>query len=96
MAKTKKLSVVDGGGETPAAPAKKTKCPFSRAEMEALEGTPVTIKVGDREVLATFRGFSTGSFGFFLSDKLELELDGKRVKLQANINLTVVGSKDAE
>ena len=42
------------------------------------------------------KSFKSGSYGFFLNDKITIEIDGKPVKLQANIVLTVANSKPKE
>ena len=89
MAKQKKAD------PKPAAP-----CPVSR---EAFHGkAPVLmIDLGDGEkhvakFLAPAKDFSTGSFGWGVSEKFVVMIDGKPVKVQASINLAVVGSKLSE
>lgn len=71
----------------------KTTCPVSRAEF-LKEAKTLTIKVGDKEFIASPRQFSTGSLGWNVNDKMTVEVNGKPVTLQVGMNLTVVGSKD--
>lgn len=64
------------------------------------EGERVALAIGvarhkDKDGNLAF-GFSTGSFGWGASDKITIMVDGVPVKVQASVNLTVVGSKDAE
>ena len=43
---------------------------------------------------AAVKEFSTGSLGWNINDKLQLEVDGKPVTVQVGLNLTIIGSKD--
>lgn len=45
---------------------------------------------------ADAKTFKKGSYGFFLNDKITVMVNGKPVKCQANILLTVVNSKPQE
>lgn len=78
--------------------SKKTECPINRIEFA--EHAPVLtgqIANGSGQVLpliASPKEFSTGSFGWHSNEKMTLVINGKAVKVQANILLTVVGSKD--
>lgn len=60
---------------------------------EILNSAPLVVKVGEHALLATPKQFSTGSVGFHGQGKVHLVVDGKPVVLQANLLLTVVGSK---
>ena len=42
------------------------------------------------------KAFSTGSFGWYLNGKTVIQVDGKPLNVQVGLNLTVVGSKEAE
>ena len=48
------------------------------------------------ELIADKREFSTGSFGWYHNGKTTITVDGKPLSVQVGINLTVVGSKEAE
>ena len=73
----------------------KTPCPISKSQfLEKAEGVKVTL--GGNEMLADKREFSTGSFGWYLSGKAMIRVDGKALAVQVGLNLTVVGSKEAE
>ncbi len=73
--------------------AKKTSCPISRAEF-AQHAKPIVVKIGDKEYTAIAKEFSTGSLGWNINDKVNIEIGGKLVTVQIGMNLTVVGSKD--
>lgn len=73
----------------------KTTCPITATTFS--EKAPPTIKVNinGRECLAQRKEFQTGSFGYYLNEKVVIEVDGKPLTLTAGMNLIVVGSKDA-
>jgi hypothetical protein len=47
-------------------------------------------------MIADPKTFSTGSFGWYMNGKTTITVDGKPLPVQVGLNLTVVGSKDAE
>jgi hypothetical protein len=55
----------------------------------------LTARLGDNVLTLEPALFSTGSYGYKHQGKLVLEIGGKRVRLQANLILTVVHSKGA-
>ncbi len=86
MSKTKK---------DPTAPAepKVTKCAINRATFN--EGAkPLIVEVDGRKMALSPREFSTGSLGWFANEKSMIEVGGEPVKVQIQVNVTVVGSKD--
>jgi hypothetical protein len=52
------------------------------------------IQVGDQKLLMEPKKFSTGSVGFFSNGKVTMNVGGKLVKMQANVMLTAIGSKE--
>jgi hypothetical protein len=73
----------------------KSPCPVTKTQfLETAE--PVKITVGASEIIADKREFSTGSFGWYYNGKTNIMVDGKLLSVQVGLNLTVVGSKDAE
>ena len=52
-----------------------------------VEGVPLT---------AEPKEFSTGSFGWYLSGKATVMVDGKPVQVQVGANLTIIGSKESK
>jgi hypothetical protein len=54
------------------------------------------VAINGQEMLAEVKSFSTGSFGWYLNGKIVATIDGKPVSVQIGMNLTVVGSKEAE
>jgi hypothetical protein len=72
----------------------KTTCPISRADFHA-RAKPVSITIGDRQLTADVKEFSTGSFGWYLNAKATLAVGGVAVPVQINANLIIVGSKEA-
>ena len=73
----------------------KSASPVSRTQfLENAESVKVTIN--GQEIIADKREFSTGSFGWYYNGKINIAVDGKTLSVQVGLNLTVVGSKDAE
>jgi hypothetical protein len=73
--------------------AKKTTCPITRKEFR--DGAkPLTIVIEGNSMTADPKEFSTGSLGWYLNNKANVEIDGKRVTVQIGMNLTIVGSKE--
>lgn len=73
----------------------KNPCPISKTQfLEKAEA--VRLSINGNEMLADRREFSTGSFGWYLNGKTVITVDGKPLNVQVGINLTVVGSKEAE
>jgi hypothetical protein len=69
--------------------------PISRTQfIEKAE--PVKIVIAGQEVIADKKEFSTGSFGWYYNGKINITVDGKLLPIQVGLNLTVVGSKEAE
>jgi hypothetical protein len=73
----------------------KTSCPVSLTQFME-KATPLKISINGQEMLAEVKSFSTGSFGWYLNGKTVIEIDGKAVSVQIGMNMTVVGSKEAE
>ncbi len=72
----------------------KTACPIDRTEFKQ-NASPVTFEIAGTQVTADPREFSTGSFGWYFTGKVTIEVAGKKLPVQVGCNLTVVGSKDA-
>ncbi|HWO23483.1 MAG TPA: hypothetical protein VNO30_32300 [Kofleriaceae bacterium] len=73
----------------------KTSCPVSLTQfLEKAEALKVVIN--GQEMHAEVKQFSTGSFGWYMNQKLTVQIDGKPVQVQIGMNMAVVGSKDAE
>lgn len=75
--------------------APKSHCPISRDEFCA-KAQFIEVKIGAHTFLADPKTFSTGSLGWNVNAKLPMEVGGKLVMCQVGLNLTVIGSKDAE
>jgi hypothetical protein len=72
----------------------KTTCPIAREDFKKAASS-VTFEIAGARVTAEPREFSTGSFGWYYTGKISIEVNGKMVPVQVGCNLTVVGSKDA-
>jgi hypothetical protein len=73
----------------------KSACPVSKTQfVEKAEALKVVIN--GQEQLAEVKEFSTGSFGWNINAKIVVQVDGKPLSVQVGMNMTVVGSKDAE
>jgi hypothetical protein len=73
----------------------KTTCPVSLTQFLE-KATPLKITINGQDQLAEVKSFSTGSFGWYLNGKTVIEIDGKAISVQIGMNMTVVGSKEAE
>lgn len=73
----------------------KTSCPVSKTQFIE-KAQPLRVSINGQEMLAEVKEFSTGSFGWYMNGKTVVEIDGKAVSVQIGMNLTVVGSKEAE
>jgi hypothetical protein len=73
----------------------KSASPVTRTQfLEKAE--PVKVTINGQEIVADKREFSTGSFGWYYNGKISIPVDGKTLSVQVGLNLTVVGSKEAE
>lgn len=73
---------------------RKTKCPISLADfLETAKAMPIVI--GGQAYSAPPRKFASGSFGWYVNEKLFYSLGGQELKVQIGINLTIIGSKEA-
>jgi hypothetical protein len=73
----------------------KSACPLSLSQFLD-KAEPLKVTVNGQEMLAEVKSFSTGSFGWYLNGKTAIAVDGKAVSVQIGMNLTVVGSKEAD
>jgi hypothetical protein len=73
---------------------RKTECPISRREFLA-QAKPLEVTVNGVTLALSPKLFSTGSFGFYLGDKVTVRIGDTLVKVQLGINATVIGSKEA-
>ena len=72
----------------------KTPCPISRQEFKD-HAQPVTFEIAGTPVTADWKEFSTGSFGWYFSGKVTVDVNGKKLPVQVGCNMTIVGSKAA-
>ena len=73
----------------------KSPCPLSKTQFID-KAEPVKVVINGQEIIADKREFSTGSFGWYYNGKTTITVDGKPLSIQVGLNLTVVGSKEAE
>ena len=73
----------------------KSPCPVTRTQFVE-KAEPLKVVVDGRELTAQVKEFSTGSFGWNVNEKVTITVDGKPLSVQIGMNLTVVGSKDAD
>ncbi len=71
----------------------KIPCPVDRPEFLG-NASAVSFEIAGTPVTAEPREFSTGSFGWYFTGKVSIEVNGKKLPVQVGCNLTVVGSKD--
>lgn len=70
---------------------KKTECPVTREEF-VKNAKPITVVINGETKVASPKEFSTGSFGWYLGEKVAIQVGDTPVKVQIGMNLTVVGS----
>lgn len=68
-------------------------CPITRSEFRE-HAKALKVEINGIPMMAEVKEFSTGSFGWYLSGKSVVDINGKQVSVQIGMNLTVVGSKD--
>lgn len=71
----------------------KTVCPLTRDEFNK-KADEIIVVIAGREFNLEPREFSTGSLGWNLNEKVEVKVNGKTVKCQVGLNVTVIGSKE--
>lgn len=71
----------------------KSSLPITRQQFrDAAKSVVVTIN--GKEFKVPKKEFSTGSLGWYLNEKMDVEIDGHEIKVQIGLNLTIVGSKE--
>lgn len=72
----------------------KTECSI---DLQTFQEKATTIKatINGKDILIPVKVFATGSFGWYLNEKVLVEIDGQMHSVQIGANLIVVGSKDA-
>jgi len=55
---------------------------------------PLELSINGKKVVVNPKQFSTGSFGWYLNEKMTLTVGDKAVTVQLGLNFTVVGSKE--
>ena len=73
----------------------KSPCPVSLKQFTE-KAEPLKVVINGQEMIAEVKAFSTGSFGWYINGKTNVTVDGKVVSVQIGMNLTVVGSKEAD
>lgn len=76
----------------PATAAKK-ECPITREEFRT-HAKAIPVVINGVSYNAEPDEFSTGSFGFKISQKLTITVAGKPVRFQCGLNITAIASKD--
>ena len=71
----------------------KTPCQIGRKEFLD-NASSVSFELAGNNVTADPREFNTGSFGWYFTGKVNIEVNGKKLPVQVGCNLTVVGSKE--
>ncbi len=79
---------------SPATDGKARKCPITRAQFLTL-ARQLHGEIAGEPVTARIKSFSTGSFGWNISGKIEVQVGDQLVTVQVGANLIIVGSKEA-
>lgn len=89
-AKADEKAPAKGNGRAKAEPQ------MSAEEFEKLARDLPILVNGEVTLLARPKKFKTGSLGFFVNDKLPIKIGDRHYRFQSNIQLTLIGSKNAE
>jgi hypothetical protein len=73
--------------------AKKTSCPITRVQFRE-HARAVEVTINGVPMRAEVKEFSTGSLGWYLNAKANIDVGGTPVAVQIGLNLTIVGSKE--
>ncbi len=73
----------------------KAPCPITREAFMA-NAKAESFQIAGSNVTAEPKQFSTGSFGWYYSGKVTIEVNGQKLPVQVGCNMTVVGSKTAD
>jgi hypothetical protein len=71
----------------------KTSSPVTRKQF-ADGAKPVEVTINGNKMTAHPKEFQTGSLGWYLNGKTEIDVAGVMVTVQIGMNLTIVGSKE--
>ena len=71
----------------------KTVCAVSRDEFRE-HAKDLPVQIDGINLTAEAKEFSTKSLGWNASEKREIPLNGKTVKVQIGLNVTIIGSKE--
>jgi len=68
-------------------------CPISRSEFKE-KAEPIELQIEGVKVEARPREFSTGSFGWNYSGRMNINVGGRDLEVRISCNFTVLGSKE--
>lgn len=71
----------------------KSSLPITREQFRTT-AKPVTVVINGKEMTAAAKEFSTGSLGWNINEKMQVDVGGHAVTVQVGLNLTIVGSKE--
>ena len=71
----------------------KAPLPITREQFRTA-AKPLPVVINGKEMLAAAKEFSTGSLGWNVNEKMQVEVAGQLVTVQVGLNLTIIGSKD--
>ena len=74
--------------------SRKAACEVSKEQFEE-KAKSLKVTIAGQDMVANKKVFSSGSYGWFASGKMVVEIDGTPVVVQCGVNLTIVGSKPA-
>jgi hypothetical protein len=73
--------------------AKKTTCPVTRDQFRA-HAKPIEITINGQTMKVPVKFFQTGSLGWYLNSKMDVDIGGTAVSVQIGLNMTIIGSKE--
>src|SRR4051812_48687969 len=73
--------------------AKKTSCPITRDQFRA-HAKPLELTINGQSLKVPVKFFQTGSLGWYLNNKIDVDIGGVSVSVQIGLNMTIIGSKE--
>ena len=76
--------------------SRKTAFPMTKSEFLAQADPQLPVDIAGSPFAANLKSFGTGSVGYYGNAKIQRRIGEKVVTFQVGLNITAVGSKDAE
>jgi hypothetical protein len=72
----------------------KTPCPVTREQFEQNAAPELTVTIDGKALHAEKREFNTGTLGWYLSQKISVDVGGVKVPCQVQVSVMAANSKE--